>query len=55
MRAQSLPTRISDWPAKWRELYEERAGIMEFQGNLRREDAERNAEANIRWQFQQSQ
>ena len=55
MRAQVLPTRIADWPAKWRELYEERAGIMEFQGNMRREDAERNAEANIRWQFQQSQ
>jgi hypothetical protein len=55
MKTPQLPARPQDWPAKWRELYEERAGIMEFQGNMRREDAERNAEANIRWQFQQAQ
>ena len=55
MRQPTLPTHVKDWPLKWRELYEERAGIMEFQGNMRKEDAERNAEANIRWQFQEAQ
>lgn len=55
MKAPQLPTRVADWPAYWREMYEERAGIMEFQANMRKEDAERNAESNIRWQFQQAQ
>ena len=55
MKRPTLPTYVKDWPTYWRELYEERAGIMEFQGNMRKEDAERNAEANIRWQFQQAQ
>jgi len=49
----NLPPRIADWPARWRELFEERAGIMEFQGNVPRSLAERQAERDVRWQAQQ--
>jgi hypothetical protein len=55
MKSGELPIRIANWPAYWRELYEERAGIMEHQANMPKDVAERNAEANIRWQFQQAQ
>jgi hypothetical protein len=50
-----LPKRVADWPPAWRELYEERAAIIEFQGNKNTQLAERLAEADIRWQFQQAQ
>lgn len=43
-----LPQNISDWPAEWRELYEERAGIMEHQGNMSKYAAERLAEQDTR-------
>jgi hypothetical protein len=43
-----LPRKIADWPAEWRERYEERAGIMEFEGNLPRAMAERRAEEDMR-------
>jgi TubC N-terminal docking domain len=36
-----------DLPADWREMYEERAGIMEFDGNLPRDRAERLALRDI--------
>jgi hypothetical protein len=44
----NLPSNIAAWPPKWRELYEERAGIIEFQANLKRETAEFRAEQDIR-------
>lgn len=44
----SLPEKISDWPAEWRELWIERAGIMEFEGGMRRWQAEKRAEEDIR-------
>lgn len=46
----TLPDNISAWPSYWRECYEERAGIMEFQANLPRREAERRAEAEVRKQ-----
>ena len=33
----------NDLPADWRELWEERAAIMQFEGGLPREVAERSA------------
>ena len=46
--AVKLPLNKSDWPAEWKELCEERAAIMEYQGNIPRKQAEREAEADIR-------
>jgi hypothetical protein len=44
----NLPLSRDRWPAEWRELFEERAAIMEFQGNLGRFAAETRAEQDIR-------
>jgi hypothetical protein len=43
-----LPRNLDDWSNFWRELYEERAGIKEYMGNLPRPMAEREAEVEIR-------
>ena len=43
-----LPAAVADWPADWRERFEERAGIMEYDGRLPRPEAERRAEALVR-------
>jgi len=43
-----LPDRIADWPEPWREEYEERAAIMEFDGMLSRQQAEQWAETIVR-------
>jgi hypothetical protein len=34
---------LAGWPQEWRDLWEERASIMEYEGNLTRDDAERQA------------
>ena len=44
----SLPPVVVDWPPVWREAFEERAAIMEFDGGLSRAEAEVGAEACIR-------
>lgn len=44
----NLPLKRERWPAEWLELFNERAGIMEFQGNLSRATAEARAEQDIR-------
>lgn len=44
----TLPPKIQDWPTEWRELWVERAGIMEFEGKWSRETAEWMAERDIR-------
>lgn len=49
--AAELPERWDAWPPKWRESLEERAGIMEFDGGLARQVAEREAEATVRAEF----
>jgi hypothetical protein len=43
-----LPAARKDWPADWRHDFEERAGIMEYDGRLTRAEAERRAEALCR-------
>lgn len=43
-----LPFEPSSWPAPWREEYEERAAIMEYDGGLPRAKAERFAERCVR-------
>jgi hypothetical protein len=43
-----LPVNKKLWSAEWRELYEERAGILEFEGHLRRDKAEIEAENGVR-------
>lgn len=44
----NLPANIAAWPKKWRELYEERAALIEFQANLSRSTAEFRAQLDIR-------
>ena len=44
----NLPAQIDRWPKLWRERYEERAGIIEFQGNVTRGTAEIRAEQDVR-------
>ena len=39
----SLPEEVADWPSGLQEAYQERAAIMEFDGNLSREEAEQQA------------
>jgi hypothetical protein len=46
----NLPADKTRWPREWLELWSERAGIMEFQGNLTRLAAEMRAEQDIRKQ-----
>ncbi len=46
-----LPASRKDWPADWRHDFEERAGIMEYEGKMTRADAERKAEALCRLLF----
>jgi hypothetical protein len=45
---KDLPAARKDWPTDWRHDFEERAGIMEFDGKLNRTEAERRAEALCR-------
>jgi len=49
----NLPLKVADWPAPWRERFEERAGIIEFMGNLSRQTAEFRAEQDVRKQAAQ--
>ena len=47
----TLPAEISDWPEDWRERFEERAGIMQFDAGMSRIKAEWCAERDTRKQF----
>ncbi len=44
----TLPKYVHTWPDLWRELWQERAGIMEFDGKISRPEAEKAAEKDIR-------
>ncbi len=46
-----LPPSQTDWPSEWREAFNERAGILEFDGNLPRATAEQTALASVREAF----
>ena len=43
---------VAEWPPVWREAFEERAAIMEFEGGLSRAQAEGCAEACIRSEYE---
>lgn len=44
----TLHANVFDWPELWQAEYRERAAIMEFEGLLPRDEAERLAEAAVR-------
>lgn len=44
----NLPLSRTRWDRRWLELFEERAAIIEFMGNLPRDVAEFRAEQDIR-------
>ena len=48
---RALPERLANWPEEWKSRFEERAAIMEFHGDLPREEAEELAEADVRKAF----
>jgi len=39
---------VASWPAGWREAWEERAAVMEFDGGLTRPEAEAAAVESVR-------
>ena len=43
----TLPPNPANWPIYFRELYEERAGMMEFQANMSKETAQSCAQLDI--------
>jgi hypothetical protein len=47
-RLTQLPDRIEDWPEELLEQFRERAAIMEYEGGLSRQGAEKEAEQLIR-------
>jgi len=46
-----LPSDQNDWPEYWKEAYEERAAIMEYDGGMNRGEAEKKAERLIREEY----
>lgn len=44
----TLPKLMKWWPVEAREAYEERAAIKEFDGGMSRDQAEREAETEVR-------
>ncbi|MBN1320527.1 MAG: hypothetical protein JXA87_06780 [Thermoleophilia bacterium] len=46
--AADLPAKVADWPEEWREIWEERSAIMEYDGGLPRPEAKRQAEERVR-------
>ena len=48
LKVAGLPRDVREWPADDHELFEERAGAMEFDGGLARPEAELFAEARVR-------
>lgn len=46
-----LPSGVSDWPSVQRDDFEERAGLLEFDGGLARAAAEIEAERMVRSAF----
>jgi len=50
-----LPARMDDRPDGWREEYEERAAILEYDGMMNRPQAEEWAETIIRAAYRRNQ
>jgi hypothetical protein len=51
----NLPAQIAAWPPRYRELYEERAALIEFMANLSRQTAEFRAQEDIRKQAREEE
>ena len=43
-----LPPDLGSWPPEWCEAFEERAGLMQFDGGLPKDQAEAEAERRVR-------
>lgn len=52
---RDLPADVQQWPPDWREAYEERVAIMEYDGGLPPNDAAAKAEMCCRKLFQEMQ
>ncbi len=50
-----LPANRKFWPEEWLESFEERSGIMEFDGGMERVEAERMAEGRLREKYKDEQ
>jgi hypothetical protein len=50
----TLPPNIAAWPPLWREAFEERAAVMEFDAKLSRDQAELLAESEVRREADQT-
>jgi hypothetical protein len=48
LETDELPVYIEHWSREWREEFEERAAIMEFNGGMNRIEAETWAESIVR-------
>ena len=48
LQREELPDDVADWPESWHEEFEERAAIMEYDGELPRVEAEQWAETIVR-------
>ena len=48
LHRNGLPAKVAEWPEEWLEAYEERAGIIQFDGGLPRTEAERRAGQMVR-------
>ena len=46
----NLPPNRAAWPQRWKEAFEERAGIIEYMAGLTRQTAEFRAEQDVRKQ-----
>lgn len=50
-RSFDLPHAIAEWPVYWKELFEERAGKLEFEDGFSKQEAESRAEAIVRQEY----
>lgn len=51
MNVKELPLEIKNWPRDAKMDFEERAGIMEYESGMTREEAEKKAEWLVRARF----
>ena len=50
-----LPACVADWTEEWREAFEERAALLEYEDGLSRDGAEREAEMRQRAEYRRQQ
>ena len=50
-RSAELPSALAEWPAYWKDLFEERSGKLEFEDGFNRQEAETRAEAILRQEY----